>query len=113
MEPINWAALKDNCVDDDALVKEVLELFRAEAPALLGDVRTAVGNGDAAAVKRSAHRLKGALLSLVAEPSATAARDLEHMGSANSLSQSAEVLARLEAEMARLIAALGAKAQAA
>lgn len=113
MEPIDWNALKDNCAGDESLVAEVLDLFRQEAPALLADVHTAVSQGEAGGIKRTAHRLKGALVSLGAQPSVIAARELEHMGAANDLARVSDGLASLEREMARLLLALNASARAA
>jgi two-component system, sensor histidine kinase and response regulator len=113
MEPIEWSALSDNCAGDDSLIKEVLDLFQVEAPALLADVHAAVAKGDALAIKRTAHRLKGALVSLAAEPSTAAARDLERMGTEGAIAGAAEALARLDTEMARLLEVLGARARAA
>ncbi len=113
MEAIDWSALKENCAGDDSLVNEVLDLFRKEAPALLSDVKAATARGDAQAVKRTAHRLKGALVSLAAMPSVAAARELEHMGNANDLARVAEAFTTLEVEMGRLMTVLGATARAA
>ena len=106
MEPIDWSALRENCADDDSLVAEVLELFRKEAPALLADIGAAVKKGDALAVKHTAHRLKGALASLAAQPCVTTSRELESMGSKGELSQASEMYAQLEREMQRLMAVI-------
>ncbi len=103
MEPLDWSSLRENCAGDEALVNEVLELFRKEADALVNDVRTAVAARDALAVKRSAHRIKGALVSLGARPSVEAARALELAGGANDLSSADANFAQLENEMQRLL----------
>lgn len=106
MEPLDWSALRENCAGDESLVNEVLELFRAEADALLTDVGKAVAAGDSVAVKRSAHRLKGALVSLGARPSTEAARALEFSGAAGDLATATALYAKLEAEVARLMAVI-------
>lgn len=112
MEPANtadvidWASLRENCAGDEALVNEVLDLFRKEAPSLLEDVRAAVAERDALKVKRSAHRLKGALVSLAAGPSVAAARALELSGGANDVSAIDAQFSRLETEMRRLLTAV-------
>ncbi len=105
-DPIDWNALRDNCAGDESLVNEVLELFRTEGPLLLADVATAVKLNDANAVKRTAHRLKGALASLAAHPCVTSSRELELMGTKGELSNAAEMYRQLEREMHRLLAAL-------
>ncbi len=106
MEPIDWNALLENCAGDESLVAEVLELFRKDGPAMLADVGTAVKSGDSLAVKRTAHRLKGALASLAAQPCVLTSRELELMGSKGELSKAADMYAQLEREMARLMALL-------
>jgi HPt (histidine-containing phosphotransfer) domain-containing protein len=106
MEPLDWNALRENCAGDESLVQEVLELFRNESASLLGDVCTAVKGRDAIAVKRSAHRLKGALVSLGAGPSVAAARELERMGSDGDISRAEPALSTLELEMLRLMSAI-------
>jgi two-component system sensor histidine kinase/response regulator len=102
MEPLNWAELSENCAGDDSLVREVLELFLAEVDGLVADVKAAVAARDALAVKRSAHRLKGALLSLAADPAAESARILELAGSTEQLGAVAEHYAKLESDVTRL-----------
>ena len=80
MEPLDWNALRENCAGDEGLVNEVLDLFRGEADGLVRDVGKAITEGDALAVKRAAHRLKGALVSLGAKPATEGARALEVCG---------------------------------
>ncbi len=106
MEPLDWSALRENCAGDEALVNEVLELFRAEADGLLQDVARAVGARDAVAVKRAAHRLKGALVSLGAKPSTEGARALEACGGTGDLTPAPALYAQLELEMSRLMTSL-------
>jgi HPt (histidine-containing phosphotransfer) domain-containing protein len=113
MNAIDWSALKENCGGDDGLVAEVLDLFIREAPALLGDVRSAVASHEALAVKRTAHRLKGALVSLAAQPAVAYARELEELGAASRLDGAADAFARLESEMGKLLVAVGTRSKAA
>ena len=106
MEPVNWNALRHNCGGDESLVQEVLGLFRTEAEGLLRDVSTAVAAKDALAIKRSAHRLKGALVSLAAEPSTECAFALELCGAGGKLDQTPALFTKLQQEMSRLMHAL-------
>lgn len=103
---IDWVALRENCAGDEGLVNEVIELFRQESDALLGDVRTAVAAKDANQVKRTAHRLKGALVSLAARPAVDAARALEVAGGANDAEAFAPLFGKLEEQMKLLLQAL-------
>lgn len=106
MEPLDWGSLRENCAGDESLVSEVLELFRAEADGLLDDVGKAIEANDPVAVKRAAHRLKGALVSLGARPSTESARELELAGGSGDLSAARALYAQLEEEMSRLIQAI-------
>lgn len=106
MEPLDWVALRENCAGDESLVKEVLALFRVESKELLGDVGKAIASGDPAAVKRTAHRLKGALVSLGAKPSTEVAKALELAGRAGDLSTAPGLYTQLQEELARLLTAI-------
>lgn len=110
MDVIDWNSLKENCAGDDGLVNEILELFRKEGPALLADVQRAVVAADGQAIKRTAHRLKGALVSLAAHPATAVAKELEHAGAQNELARVGDLQKQLETEMARLMGALSARA---
>ncbi|MBL9036930.1 MAG: Hpt domain-containing protein [Archangium sp.] len=109
MEVLNWAMLRENCGGDEALVDEVLELFRREAEGMVADVRKAVEKADAEAVKRSAHRLKGALVSLAAHSSVECARVLEAMGHHKDLAGAPGAMVALDAAVKSLLSALEVK----
>jgi two-component system, sensor histidine kinase and response regulator len=106
VDVIDWNALKENCAGDEGLVREIIELFRREGPALLADVQTAVGSKEPLAIKRTAHRLKGALVSLAAHSATSLAKDLELAGSQNDLSRVPQLKTQLEVEMTKLMGAL-------
>jgi HPt (histidine-containing phosphotransfer) domain-containing protein len=107
MEPVDWAALKEQCADDEGLVREVVELYRREWRGLFGDLQRAEAQADLPACKRSAHRLKGALLSLAAKPAAGVAQALEQAAAAGDGALVKSLLAALSMELDRLAAALG------
>lgn len=106
MEPLDWNALRENCAGDEELVNEVLDLFRKESAGLLGDVRAAVQAAESLAVKKTAHRLKGALVSLGAAPSVAAAKELEHLGGEGLKARFEPAFRVLEVEMERLMAVI-------
>ncbi len=106
MDVIDWQALKENCAGDEALVTEIIELFRKEGPVLLADVQSAVGSREPLAIKRTAHRLKGALVSLAAHSATSLAKDLELAGSQNDLTRVPELKLQLEVEMSKLMGVL-------
>jgi two-component system sensor histidine kinase/response regulator len=63
-----------------ALMKQLTELFLQDLPAVLAELQAAIAAGDARAIERSAHRLRGAAFTVSAEPLAAAAHSLELMG---------------------------------
>lgn len=113
MDPLDWVSLRENCAGDEALILEVLELFRNEAGGMLADIEAAVKAGDAVAIKRTSHRLKGALVSLAARPATEAAKALELCGSNNELGAAPEHYARLARELGRVIEVIAKQARAA
>lgn len=69
-------------------------------------MRAAVAARDALQIKRTAHRLKGALVSLGAKPSVEASRALELSGAGNDLGTVDALFTKLETEMGRLISVI-------
>lgn len=109
MDVIDWSALKENCAGDEALVNEIVELFKREGPVLLADLQRAIGTNEGLAIKRTAHRLKGALVSLAAVPATSVAKELELAGSQNDLSRVPGLGEQLELEMTRLLGVLASR----
>lgn len=103
MEPVDWDALLSNCADDKDFMRELLATFAHEATVRLEDMRQAVERRDTDALGRTAHRLKGALLSLSATPSMHAARDLETAALNRDLETLDVCFVRLETELTRLL----------
>jgi two-component system, sensor histidine kinase and response regulator len=84
------------------LLREVIELFLADAPRTLDDARDALARNDAPAVAASAHSLKGSL-GLFSETGAyDAARRLEALARAGELTGAGAIFAELEAAAKQL-----------
>ncbi len=109
-EPLDWDVLRAHCASDELLVAELIALFRDEVQGQLGDLAQAVAAGDARALKDAAHRLKGALVTLAAGPATAHAIALESCGARGDLGEAPSLLAQLEHEIARLLAATAAHA---
>jgi HPt (histidine-containing phosphotransfer) domain-containing protein len=94
-------------VDNDReFLGETVQMLSAEGPALLSGIRRATEQGDAPAVARGAHALKG-MISNFCSPSAHAsASELERIGMGGDLSPAPIALDRLEADLGALIADL-------
>ena len=99
-------------VEGDAeLADEVVQIFLDEGPTMLDRVRKAAASGDAAAVRFTAHALKGAAANISAHNVSAAALRLEMMGREGQLAAVQQGVATLEAEIARLEDALRPKPQ--
>lgn len=86
---------------DLGLLRELAELFFAESPGLLTQIRNGVRDNNAEAVERSSHTLKGALSSFGALSACDAARALELRGREARFDGAPELLSALEREVSR------------
>jgi signal transduction histidine kinase/CheY-like chemotaxis protein len=91
---------------DAELLREIVGLFVADCPQQLCAVKEAIGRGDAAALERAAHSLKGAVSHFAAPSAFQAAQSLEKMGREQNLRLAAESYAALETEILSLQTAL-------
>jgi HPt (histidine-containing phosphotransfer) domain-containing protein len=91
---------------DEELFADVVGVFREDAPRMLDELRRAVAAGDAPAVQRAAHGLKGAAGYVGGQPAAAAAEALEQLGAAGRLADAHPALDALARETDRLTAAL-------
>jgi CheY-like chemotaxis protein len=84
------------------LLRDVVSLFLEDCPNLVDGVRRAVERGDAQALERAAHKLKGSVANFAARAAYDAAFRLEVMGREGHLEKAAEALERLESALAEL-----------
>ncbi len=90
-------------VDGDAeLLAEITSLYFEDLPGYMARVREAVDDGDAAALERAAHALKGCIANLGAGRAAEAAARLEEIGASGEVRLADLALARLGREIAEL-----------
>ena len=109
---VDWDAALRRVRGSAEAMKKLAQLFATESNRLLPEVRAAVEAGDAAALRRAAHTLKGSVACFAAQPATDAALRLELMGRDHNLAGAAEAVATLEAEVERVRAALAAYAGA-
>jgi signal transduction histidine kinase/ligand-binding sensor domain-containing protein/CheY-like chemotaxis protein/HPt (histidine-containing phosphotransfer) domain-containing protein len=93
-------------IDDEELLRELVQIFLEDYPQQLKLIRHAVQTGDAAELQRAAHTLKGSAANFAAANVAAQARYLEDMGRDGNMDSTAKVLSRLEKELTHLHAAL-------
>ena len=99
-------ALLDRLGGDAALVDEIVQIFLESAEEMIATVDSAVADGDAHRVERSAHSLKGALLNIAADPVAERALQLEQVGRSGELELCSQLLDELKQEYDLLLQAL-------
>ena len=99
---------------DEDLLAEVAGLFLDFYPRQLKEIRTAIANGDARTLERTAHSLKGAAANFGATDVASCALRLEQMGRESQLQEAESVNLELEAKLkclATALAGVGARIQ--
>ncbi len=103
---LDWEAALRAVKGDPELLKVVVDAVLEEAPRLLAEMRQAIAAGNAAALRLSAHTLKGSIRYFGPSPAYQRASRLEAMGREGRLENAEEVLTALEGEMAQLTATL-------
>ncbi len=99
-------ALMERVDGDVEFLDETITMLDEDSPALLDEILAAARSGDAAALIRPAHALKGMVANFCAEPAETAARELETMGREGRLANVDSAADRVQSETERLRKAL-------
>lgn len=94
-------------VDSDvAFLGDTVQMLESDGRALMGHVKEAIVAGDAAAVGRSAHALKGMISNFCAAGVQQLAFDIERMGKSGELASAPAAAATLETALEALISEL-------
>ena len=99
-------AALDSLEGDRELLRRITQLFLVQSPQLLEAIREALLRGDAEAVERAAHKLRGSVSNFFAMKTHNAALRLEQMGRDKDLTGGAEAQAHLESVLRELQGAL-------
>ena len=105
-ESFDPGALWERVNRDIELLRELVELFSEQYPALLKNVEAAIKQHSFAEVQKFSHKLKGSLLQFSATKAAATAARLEAMGKSRSLENAERTLAELQEEIKGLMQAL-------
>lgn len=108
LPPFDRALAIERLGGDASLFDEVAALFLDDTPRLIAELRTAIDVGDTAAVRRSAHGLKGAAGYVGGIAAAEAAHRLELIGAQGDLRAAPAALTALVHEIDRLSVAVSA-----
>ena len=107
--PFEWDAALESVGGDEAMLRELAEMFFAECPKLVQQIREHIASADGPELRRAAHTLKGSAHVFGAGETAEAAHRLEEIGREEAFADAGEALALLEDEVARLLPALRTK----
>jgi two-component system, sensor histidine kinase and response regulator len=91
---------------DLVLLRELVELFFAEAPGLLAQIRSGLNASHKVSVERAAHTLKGALSNFGARRACAKAREVELHAHEARLDEAGQQFPALETEVAQACRAL-------
>ena len=98
------AALTDRLGGDRQLATELVDIFLSEYPHLLEALRASVVHGDAQAIRRAAHALKGTVANFIDDGPVTTAFAIERAATEGRLGDVAPLMTQLEPEIEALIA---------
>lgn len=104
--PFEWDAALENVGGDEAMLRELVEMFFVECPKLMQQIREHIADADGPELRRAAHTLKGSAHVFGAAAAAEAAHRLEEIGREEVFADAEEALALLADEVARLLPAL-------
>lgn len=104
--PFNLQVALEHTGGDRQLLRELAQIFVAEAPAKLAEFERAMLSLDFPALRRAAHKLKGEAGTLGSAELADAARELEAQAGAAHAQASAQLVDRLAGALRQLAASL-------
>ena len=87
--------------DDDAFLREIVEIFIEDTPLRIADLETGLAAGDTAKFTRAAHSIKGSSANLGAAALGVLAEKLEHQSRKEGLAGVSPLLALLSGEFQR------------
>ncbi|AFM23031.1 response regulator [Desulfomonile tiedjei] len=110
LDVLDLESLLDAVGGQEALVKEMLDIFREDAPKLLIDLKLAVGSNNFEEIRSTAHSLKGMVGGLGAKYAFDAVSELERIAISSDPVRTEPGLRSVEKELSRVFAALPSEA---
>lgn len=108
MQNFDETQLLDRVDNDIGFLAETVDMLATDGPDLLAKLQQAITHGDAPAVGRLAHMLKGMIANFCAADAQATALDMEKMGKSGDLSQALDTLEILTEHTAALTTELQA-----
>ena len=100
------AELMERVDGEVEFLADTVQMLEADGPALVAELRAALVSGDAPAVGRAAHALKGMISNFCAPEAQQSALEVERIGKGGDLAPAPAAVAALEERMEALIAEL-------
>jgi signal transduction histidine kinase/DNA-binding response OmpR family regulator/HPt (histidine-containing phosphotransfer) domain-containing protein len=107
--PVDWEALLESVDGDQAFARDLADAFIGTGDRELAAIAAALGAGDAAALRESAHTLKGASANLRASAATSAAAELESAACLGKSAEFPELAEKLTTEVMRMTEYLRSK----
>jgi HPt (histidine-containing phosphotransfer) domain-containing protein len=101
-------ALLESLDNDTQLLKEVIDIFLADCPGKLAELRSAVTTRNLGQIASASHLLRGSLGTFGAKTAVEAAQKLESMGRQGKVEGVDEAFSALEREVVEVTSALAA-----
>lgn len=105
-EAFDKDALMERVDNDVEFLEETIAMLDEDAPGLIEEIQSAAATGNAEALVKPTHALKGMLANFCAESAESAARDLEAMARQGQLEGADKAVEKVQQETARLSEAL-------
>ncbi|MBF0107123.1 MAG: response regulator [Deltaproteobacteria bacterium] len=87
---------------DEVMAREILDEYLKDVPRLIGEIQTALKEGAAAQVARSAHAIKGASANIGAKTMREIAFEIEKAGKQINIDKAAELVGMLSRELEKI-----------
>lgn len=93
------SVLLEQLDNDEAFLNSLIDMFAGEAQKSVQEIANAIQRHDARALERAAHKLKSAISNFHAQPSITAAGELENIGRTGTTAGAIAGLEKLRSEL--------------
>lgn len=100
--PVNLVEMMERLGGDEELLRELVGLYVEDEGRLLEEIDRGIAVGDATAVRKAAHTLKGAVSNFCAPRAHAAAQALEYCGRDNRLEEAPALRAALGDALTRV-----------
>lgn len=103
---LDWDLILEGTAGDEEILRDCVEACLLETPRLISEIKQAIANSNADALKRNAHSLKGSISFLHQAGAIQAAQELETRGENNDFSDAFKTAANLEIRLETMITEL-------